>query len=183
MALNSTKVIQGNIGDIYDIIEFEKSNGKSGSVIDFNIASTDSRFDRENQEFKDVGTLWTTVKAWDKLAQNVKNCLKVGDPVLVFGREEMKPEYEKDDGTVIPARPILVATAIGPDLSRKPAVVNGESASNNSSKSTKSSKTSSSEGKMSKKSSKKKEEPKDDLDDDFDLDLDLDFDESDEPDF
>ena len=83
-------------------------------------ASTERRFDRDQQAWVDGPQLFLSVVCWRSLADRVVATLRVGDPVIVRGKLRSR-EYEKD-GQV--HRVVEVeATSIGPDLGRCSAMV------------------------------------------------------------
>ncbi len=70
--------------------------------------------------WEDQETIWYSVKAWRALAENVAASVVRGQPVLVTGRL-VAETWDKPDGTSA-SRHVVVATAIGHDLSRGRAV-------------------------------------------------------------
>ncbi|CAN5253265.1 MAG: single-stranded DNA-binding protein [Nocardioides sp.] len=85
-------------------------------VANFRLASTPSRFDRVSGEWVNEETQWYTVSCWRRLASNVADSLRKGDPVVVSGRLT-HVKYVNKDG-VISVSEEIEAEAIGPDLSR-----------------------------------------------------------------
>ncbi|WP_375502385.1 single-stranded DNA-binding protein [uncultured Jatrophihabitans sp.] len=84
-------------------------------VTTFRVASTQRRFDREQDKFVDGSTLYMNVTSWRGAAENVFASLHKGQPVLVYGRcstrnyvvnEQPRTSYE------------LEAFGIGHDLFR-----------------------------------------------------------------
>ncbi len=91
-----------------------------GLKASFRLASTERRFDRDQQAWVDGPQLFLSVVCWRSLADRVVATLRVGDPVIVRGKLRSR-EYEKD-GQV--HRVVEVeATSIGPDLGRCSAMV------------------------------------------------------------
>jgi len=89
---------------------------KSGhAVTNFRVASTPRRFDRERAEWVDSPTLFVNVTCWRALAENVKDSIHRGQPVVVSGRYYCRP-YEVNESKRIGYE--LEATAVGHDLSR-----------------------------------------------------------------
>lgn len=84
------------------------------SVADFRLASTPRRHDRE-QGWLDGQTSFVKVTCFRALADNVASSLEVGQPVVVAGR--LQVEESSRDGRVY-RDTVVVATAVGPDLSR-----------------------------------------------------------------
>lgn len=87
-------------------------------VANFRVASTSRRM--RNNEWVDGTTTWYQVKAWRRLADNVADSIKRGDPVVVHGRLEADV-WTKEDGTVN-TQLVITATSVGHDLSRGTAV-------------------------------------------------------------
>lgn len=60
------------------------------AVGNFRLASTDRRFDREQQAWVDGATNWFTVNMFRQLSTNVAASLSKGQPVLVTGRLKVR---------------------------------------------------------------------------------------------
>ncbi len=84
-------------------------------VVNFRVASTSRRYDREQERFVDNTSLFINVTAWRAMAENIGQSLHKGQPVIVHGRyytrdytvnEQPRTSYE------------LEATALGHDLAR-----------------------------------------------------------------
>lgn len=114
MAVLAQKTLVGNVGTVYELRTVGKDNK---SVVDFTVAVTPRKRTPEG-EWVDGDTLWHTVTAWGKLADNVVESLNKGDQVIVHGREEMKPGYTNKAGEEVPGRPIVVADFVGLELGR-----------------------------------------------------------------
>ena len=52
----------------------------------FRVASKERRLDRSTGKWVDADRLFVDVQCWRALAENVRKCLKKGDPVVVTGR-------------------------------------------------------------------------------------------------
>jgi single-strand DNA-binding protein len=91
----------------------ETTNGHA--VANLRIASTPRYFDREQGAWADGATLFLTVTCWRAMAQNVKDSLHTGQPVVVTGRFYQR-DYEVNGSRRIAFE--LEATAIGHDLAR-----------------------------------------------------------------
>ena len=89
-------------------------------MISFRMVARERRYNRENQEWVDGDKLFIGVKCWRKLAENVQASLFKGDDIVVYGRMYLN-EYEANGETRSAVE--LEARAIGPDLSRWPAMV------------------------------------------------------------
>ena len=85
------------------------------AVANFRIASTPRRFDREQEEWVDAPTLWVQVSCWRAMAENVRNSIKKGQPVVVYGRYYCRP-YEVNEQVRYSYE--LEAVAVGHDLAR-----------------------------------------------------------------
>jgi len=85
------------------------------SVISMRVAWTPRRVDRATGEWADAPTCFVTVKCYGRTAENCKNSLDKGDPVVVRGTLTMH-DYESKQGT--PRTSVdIAATSIGHDLS------------------------------------------------------------------
>ena len=83
------------------------------SVVNFRIASTSRRFDRNSQEWVDGDTFWSDVECWGDLGGNVVRSVSKGDPVVVVGRLWTR-DYESQNGRGSTSQ--IRADAVGPDL-------------------------------------------------------------------
>lgn len=110
-SVSSEMTVVGNVGGIYELRRVGKDKK---AVIDFSIAVTPRV--RQGDEWKDGETTWISVTAWEKLAENIEKSFNKGDRVFVKGRTSTKPEYTKDDGTVIPAKLVLTADYAGLEI-------------------------------------------------------------------
>ena len=86
-----------------------------GLKASFRLASSERRFDRDQQTWVDGAQLFLGVVCWRNLADRVVATLRVGDPVIVRGKLRTR-EYEKDGQ--VHAVMEVEATSIGPDLAR-----------------------------------------------------------------
>ena len=84
------------------------------TVADFRLASTPRRRDAEHG-WVDGDTSFVKVTCYKALADNVSASLGVGQPVVVVGR--LRVEETSRDGRTY-RDTIVVASAVGPDLSR-----------------------------------------------------------------
>jgi single-strand DNA-binding protein len=85
-------------------------------VTSFRLASTERRFDKGVNDWRDAYTTFFTVTTWRTMAENVCASVKKGQPVVVHGRLR-DSSYESKDGqwrTVLEVE----AFALGHDLSR-----------------------------------------------------------------
>jgi single-strand DNA-binding protein len=87
-------------------------------VANFRVATTSRRF--RNNRWEDGTTTWYSVRAWRRLADNVTESIRRGDPVVVHGRLEADV-WTKEDGTTN-TQLVITATSVGHDLSRGTAV-------------------------------------------------------------
>jgi single-strand DNA-binding protein len=91
-------------------------------TVSMRLAWTPRRFDKATGEWADEPSSFASVRCFRKLAQNAAICLRKGDPVVVTGTMRIR-EYDARDGTKRTNVDVL-ATSIGPDLSRKPVSFN-----------------------------------------------------------
>lgn len=84
-------------------------------VVSFRLATTERRFDKSLNGWRDGDTIFFTVTCWRLIGENVLDSLKKGEPVLVQGRLR-DGTYEKEgvSHTVFE----IEAHAVGHDLSR-----------------------------------------------------------------
>lgn len=106
--------LTGNLATPVSVKAGEGSSGKWCRA-DFRLAST-RRVRRSDGTWVDAGTTWVGVQAWGRLADGIKDSLSKGDPVIVMGRL-VTDEWTDADG-VAKSRNLVVADAVGPDLSR-----------------------------------------------------------------
>ncbi len=104
----------------------------SGStVVNFTIASTERRYNRNSGQFEDGDTLFLNCSAWDSarvsLASNIANSLSKGMRVIAQGRLGQR-SYQANDGTQRTVIELRV-DEIGPALTRATAQVTRQSAS------------------------------------------------------
>ena len=93
----------------------QRNRTANGSVTNFRLASTASRYDRESQAWVDKKTLFLDVECWGELGANVSSTVSKGDPVIVFG-ELFTDEWESDQGRRSKVK--MRAAAVGPDLAK-----------------------------------------------------------------
>lgn len=92
-----------------------RRTGDDKPVVNFRMASTERRLDRESGEWVDGDSFFVNVSAWKRLAESVADSLSKGDPVVVFGRIYTRG-YEVDGQRRQATE--LVANVVGPDLTR-----------------------------------------------------------------
>ncbi len=108
--MNDTLTIRGFVGN-----DPQTSTTSTGiSVLNFRVASSRRRFDRETQTWVDAGTNWYAVSAYRQLADHARSSLRKGDAVIVSGRLKFR-EWENANGSK-GASLDLDADAIGHDL-------------------------------------------------------------------
>jgi single-strand DNA-binding protein len=86
------------------------------TVTNFKVATTARRFDRLTNTWVDGAHLRVRVNCWRRLAENVSECVKQGDPVVVTGRLHSR-DWVGDD-KVRRVSYELDAVAVGHDLAR-----------------------------------------------------------------
>lgn len=90
-----------------------RTTGSGLAVGNFRLASTDRRFDREQQAWVDGATNWFTVNMFRQLSTNAAASLSKGQPVLVTGRLKVRQwQSEERSGTSVE----IEAETIGHDL-------------------------------------------------------------------
>jgi single-strand DNA-binding protein len=85
------------------------------------LAWTPRRLDKSTGEWTDEPSSFASVRCFRSLARHAAMSLRKGDPVIVTGTLRVR-EYELSDGSKR-TNVDVVATSIGPDLSRKAAQI------------------------------------------------------------
>lgn len=101
------------IGNLTDDPEL-RYTASGAAVAKFRVASTPSRYDKQQQKFVDGDPLFLTCNVWRQAAENVAESLQRGARVIVSGRLRQR-SYETREGekrTVIE----LEVDEIGPSL-------------------------------------------------------------------
>jgi single-strand DNA-binding protein len=86
------------------------------TVASFRMATTSRRLDRDSNTWRDGHTSYYSVTCWRGLAENVDASLKKGQPVIVTGRQRVRPWTGEDGRQGVSVE--LDAVAVGHDLSR-----------------------------------------------------------------
>lgn len=96
-------------------VEFHgEGNGTDRAI--FRVGSTPRFFDRSQGSWRDLETVWVTVKTWRALANNVASSIHKGDPVVVVGKLRAQVWVDKDGQQQ--RRDVLEATTVCHDLAR-----------------------------------------------------------------
>ncbi len=107
--MTDTITITGNIATVPEL----KYTGNGVAVVNFRVASSQRRFDRQSQSWVDAGTNWYSVSAFRRLADNAIKSLHRGERVVVTGRLRLRDwETPAKRGTTAE----IDADAIGHDL-------------------------------------------------------------------
>lgn len=96
-------------------VEFHGSGNGTDRAI-FRVGSTPRFFDRSQGSWRDLETVWVTVKAWRALAHNVASSIHKGDPVVVVGKLRAQVWDDKDGQQQ--RRDVLEATTVCHDLAK-----------------------------------------------------------------
>ena len=107
----STVTISGYVGA--EPVNFGRS--ENSPACSLRIASTQSYYRNDEQQWHELPTTWMTVKAYRTLASNVLKSVHKGDAIVVYGN--LSTENWTKDGNDY-NRVILEASAIGHDLNR-----------------------------------------------------------------
>ena len=83
------------------------------TVVRFRLAVSTWRM-RDNGQFAEGEAHWYTVRAWDKLAENVLNSVNKGDPLVVVGRPTVNAW--KDPEGQVRSELVVTAQGIGHDM-------------------------------------------------------------------
>ncbi|HET9142181.1 single-stranded DNA-binding protein [Actinophytocola sp.] len=97
---------------ITDVTQRTTSTGDK--VCGFRMVSTERRYDRDEQQWRDGDKLFVNVTCWRRLGENVAVSVFKGDPVVVTGRLHLN-EYQVNGESRTTLE--LEAKAIGPNLS------------------------------------------------------------------
>lgn len=108
MSNDNTMTFHGRVGT-----KVELRDGGVPWVL-FRVASTPSYFDAATRTWRDLETIWISVKAWRSLAQNAAESLEVGDPIVVIGKIRTE-KWTTQDGQPREST-VLEANLIGHDL-------------------------------------------------------------------
>ena len=109
------------VGNLTDEPEL-RFTPSGAAVIKFSVAVNRRTFDRQTNEWKDAGTDFHRVTAWNQLAQNCAETLKKGTRVLVAG--DLRQDHWEDEKTKEKRSGwTLTAQAVGPDLTWATAAV------------------------------------------------------------
>ncbi|MEV7395781.1 single-stranded DNA-binding protein [Aeromicrobium sp. NPDC092404] len=109
MSNDNTMTFHGRVGTKVELRE-----GTNIPWVLFRVASTPSYFDQVTRTWRDLETIWISVKAWRSLAQNAAESLEVGDPVVVIGKMRTE-KWTTQEGQPREST-VLEATLIGHDL-------------------------------------------------------------------
>ncbi|MYR46622.1 single-stranded DNA-binding protein [Streptomyces sp. SID5910] len=117
MAGETLLTYQGNLVDDPEL----RFTPSGHAVAKFRMASTPRTFDKSTNEWKDGESLFLTVNAWRKLAENITESLKRGDRVIVRGALKQR-SYEDREGVKRTVYEIE-AEDVGPSLQRATAAI------------------------------------------------------------
>jgi single-strand DNA-binding protein len=106
----ATVTLQGWVGN--DVVHRETSGG---AVANFRVGST-PRVRKRSGEWVDGPTSWFSVSCWRGLADNVRDSVRKGEPVIVHGRLRTDV-WEREDGQSSITY-VVEATYVGHDLTR-----------------------------------------------------------------
>jgi single-strand DNA-binding protein len=95
---------------------YRTTNNKGTPLASMRVAWTSRFIDKETGEWRDGNTSFIDVNCWRKLANNVAQSLRKGQPVVLTGRLQVR-EYEDRDGKRR-TRVNIEADSIGHDLFR-----------------------------------------------------------------
>ncbi|MEU4694144.1 single-stranded DNA-binding protein [Actinoplanes sp. NPDC023714] len=104
------------VGNVLNMPEWRRTTHSQQLVANFRVASTARRFDKESGRWVDGNSLRVRVTAWRRLAEGVTSSIRVGDPVIVYGRIYTRDWVDDDKKKRISYE--MEAFSIGHDLSR-----------------------------------------------------------------
>jgi single-strand DNA-binding protein len=103
-------------GNVLSEPEWRQTRDTKVSVLSFRVASTARRINRETNAWIDGDQLRLRVVCWRALAENAGKGLKLGDPVIIYGRLATRDWLDDSDQKRISYE--LEAYSIGHDMSR-----------------------------------------------------------------
>jgi single-strand DNA-binding protein len=104
------------VGNVLTAPEWRRTTKTQALVVNFRVASTSRRFDRETGRWVDGNSLRVRVNCWRKLAEGVAASITVGDPVVVVGRLYTRDWTDAENHPRTSYE--MEAIAVGPDLAR-----------------------------------------------------------------
>jgi single-strand DNA-binding protein len=104
------------VGNVLNEPELRWVKDETVPVVAFRVASNSRRFDRLANSWVDGPSLRLRVICWRRLAESIRSCVHVGDPVVVTGR--LRTRDWMGDDNVRHVSYELEATTVGHDLSR-----------------------------------------------------------------
>jgi len=112
-------------GNLVSDVDF-RTTARGDALARFRVASTVTRFDRATGRWVDGDTAYWNVTAWRRAAENARESLAKGHPVVVLGRIRQRTvdrEVAQAPGVTVPVTfTDLEATSFGLDLARCRAV-------------------------------------------------------------
>lgn len=111
MSNDNILTFYGQVGTKPDLRE-----GSGIPWVMFRAASTPSYWDQASRSWRDLETIWLSVKAWKTLAMNAAESLEVGDPIVVVGKLRTQSWTTKEGEPKESS--VLEATSIAHDLGR-----------------------------------------------------------------
>jgi single-strand DNA-binding protein len=117
--MSSTPItIVGNLTDEPEL----RFTPSGAAVVKFSVAVNRRIYDRQTNEWKDAGTDFHRVTAWNQLAQNVAETMTKGSRALVYG--ELRQRFWEDEKTKDKRSAWeITASAVGPELTFATATV------------------------------------------------------------
>jgi single-strand DNA-binding protein len=104
------------VGNVINEPQIRRIMNDQTTVTNFKVATTARRFDRLTNGWVDGVHLRVRVNCWRRLADNVSQCVKQGDPVVVTGRLHSRDWVGEDQVHRVSYE--LDAVAVGHDLAR-----------------------------------------------------------------
>jgi single-strand DNA-binding protein len=97
MLPNNQVILTGNLGADP---ELHKKNEESSGLVSFTVAENVSRLNEKTGAYEQAHTNWFPVKAFGNLGARIKQALKKGDRVTVYGRLRTY-RYENAEGVSV----------------------------------------------------------------------------------
>lgn len=104
------------VGNVLTAPEWRRTNQSQTLVVNFRVASTSRRWDKEAGRWVDGASLRVRVNCWRRLAEGVASSVTVGDPVVVVGRLYTRDWTDTENNPRTSYE--MEAVAVGHDLAR-----------------------------------------------------------------
>jgi single-strand DNA-binding protein len=104
------------VGNVLTPPEWRRTRNTHAMVVNFRIASTARRLNKQTGQWADGDSLRVRVVCWKRLAENCAAAIQLGDPVIVHGRLYTR-DWTDDEGQRRTSYEVE-ATTVGHDLAK-----------------------------------------------------------------